>query len=771
MILKRALILGLASLAISCIELPEEIDGGGVGGSGPHIDGGTAGGGGEGWSCSELDWLACQTSSECVLLAQRLKMIEEDIPNSPPSGEECIEAAGLECALLDEASCEPRQDCIARRYDGGEFGDCQSAAEAACGRLDEPQCGARSDCNWDADHAGLCIETEVPCDAQPSSDACVASGCFWWADRCHEEQAPARCDQPDPAGCEAAGCEWGSEGCHIPMMKCEELPQHSCDARPDCDWDGRRCVEHQQEGCENLDEAACEATPGCRVEFSELNCGGCGCDPSDEPDCDCTCAVEFRCIPDSPQGCESLDPQHCMQDPSCRVEEAEICQGGERAGQTPEEDRAAEPVPEEVECWVDLICVSVEQPLCVGHQDPEVCEQDPSCDWVWEEAGLCNCEEFEEDCFCEAWGSCIPEDPQPRRCEEIDDVESCEAAPGCHVDQHCELCFDTPEPEGVDVDCFCNICVPDDPQPQRCEEIQDLERCEAAPGCHPEFDAFCGDCDDDGGINCFCEEQLRCLPDDPQPQACEEIREQVRCDEVPGCSWEAINCLCDDSDMECDCLEGGVCFSDAPPPVECEWLEEPEDCERQLGCEWFGVQDEECWCDDDGECGCNGGVGSGFCGPRRQLNDCEQIDDVARCFDQTGCDWIWLECPECPDGEACPQCDAVGSCTQAEQPVGECEEIQDPERCEGFRGCLWEDLVCACPPGEFCEDCAENDGVCLPVALPGDPCQRADNDPNLCEELDGCEWSWEECGEPDAMCEPRGLCRSPNGGDGEAPTP
>ena len=124
----------------------------------------------------------------------------------------CADCACAE--IVDEATCDGRDDCATRRDVFGEFADCQDADDAMCRVLDQAQCGDRDDCDW---AGGACGDRALACPDHQQADGCVAAGCYWWADQCNEEPAPSRCDQPDPASCEAANCEWNARGCAEPQ--------------------------------------------------------------------------------------------------------------------------------------------------------------------------------------------------------------------------------------------------------------------------------------------------------------------------------------------------------------------------------------------------------------------------------------------------------------------------------------------------------------------------------------------------------------------------
>ena len=504
MSLTRGALLSLACLAVSCIELPAESDGGSPGG---YIDEGFAGSGGTGGapgSCADLDPEACRSSAECSFQELDLKFIPDEYQETegqPQFKGHCIEAEGQPCHLLDEAACAPQEACVIRHYDDGSFGDCRSAAEAACGRLDEGQCATRLDCGWGD---GGCEEIGLPCGAQPSPEACVASGCFWWNEDCHEAQAPARCDQPDPARCEAANCEWGPEGCHPPTVGCEGLDPGTCAARPDCVGSRQRdesfiCVSH--EGCISLSFSDCEQNPSCYSHVSE-GCEGCVCDPGD-PDCahDCACETWGECLPYEPQSCEDLGPDACVVDPHCQLHEVEVCADSAREAEEPPE---GVPMPEP--CWVEEICLPAPPSSCAEYAEPERCDQDPACGWRWDGEG-CDCDDADDtdvDCFCERWGECLPQEPEA--CGAIFEPEACMENPACEWLQDRDGLCDCPE--GVECRCLDGgSCV--ERQTEGCESLSP-ERCEQAPGCHiePLSDAdICLDCvcdPDDADCECGC---------------------------------------------------------------------------------------------------------------------------------------------------------------------------------------------------------------------------------------------------------------------------
>ncbi len=646
-----------ATLLFACLpQAPQEGDGGAGGAGGSRVDGGLedAGGGGEGGGCADC---ACDE----------------------------IEA---------EATCVSRDDCAARYDVFGEFADCRDAGEAMCRALDPDQCGAREECEW-ADDA--CRERPIECDEYDRDDHCVEGGCYWWADACHDERQPRRCDQPDAASCEAAACEWTARGCREPLPECPALGREACMARPecrfiggecqddpghlecadlgemdclvrgDCGWGDEGCVELRHGDCDDLDERMCIARPDCVPEYAHPECVDCepvfvacqgaevdchrvpveacertpGCEVVvDECNCppgaDCDCEERERCVPAGPGPCEALTPAMCARDARCRVEEREICAEGAEAGDA-DGFRAPEPDEPPPPCRLEQICVEREVPPGECERlDADRCEARDDCELV------------EDGCECE-----MPE-PAPCDCADGDD---------------CVCAQPVPPPCDCDV-----VCRP--VERRECEDLG-IDRCGDREDC--EWIGGRGICECFEGPNgeeiCECEDEGLCQP--RRPRGCPELGADA-------------------------CLDNAECVL--------EWVDPPCHCDPDEA-----GDREECVCDP-----------VPFC--RDAAEYCRGLGADA-CGDDEWC--AWVEEQACAGGGAPAPCDDDEPCEDLPIAPPECEEVaiclpaawacwdMDPEACEDAPHCHLIDAGgdCACAIGEdgeeICE-CGPDEPVCAP---------------------------------------------------------
>ncbi len=619
----------------------------------------------------------------------------------------CADCACAE--IVDEATCDGRDDCATRRDVFGEFADCQDADDAMCRVLDQAQCGDRDDCDW---AGGACGDRALACPDHQQADGCVAAGCYWWADQCNEEPAPSRCDQPDPASCEAANCEWNARGCVEPLPTCDQLerpaclareecrfiadhceddPAHlPCDAlddqtclmRGDCGLTQNGCVELQQGNCNELGEQMCIARADCAPQYGDAdNCDECdqvfrscaraevdcrdvppdacrrtpgchveldGCDCP--PDVDCDCEI---CVPDEVGPCDDLTPNQCVRDPRCRVEVVEVCDERQAQGdadgagfRAPDEDPAEPPPP----CHEEQTCVERDGPVDCEDLDEQACVRNDRCELI------------QDDCECEA--------PDPVPCD-------CEDGDGCACAQP------VPPP------CDCGAeCVPREGG-NECEDLG-ADQCDGRDDC---------EWAEDGGGACAC----LVGPDG---------EEDCDCDEGGG--------FCQERRRDCADLDADACAGEA----ECvlEWLEDACDCADRG--------------DNDGLCDC---AAQPVC--RDALDYCQDLGP-RNCAQDAWCAWVQQEV--CDDGEVPPpDCDGEGNCAGVPIGPGDCEEVAecvpsawvcwdlDADACDGAPHCDWvewdeEEPDCACvidPDGNEDCDCGGGGGPgagCVPSDAGGD---------------------------------------------------
>ena len=618
----------------------------------------------------------------------------------------CADCACAE--IVDEATCDARDDCATRRDVFGAFADCQDAGDAMCRVLDEAQCGGRDDCDW---ANGACGDRVLECGEHGEADGCVAAGCYWWADRCNDEPAPSRCDQPDPASCEAANCEWTARGCVEPLPACDRLERAACMAREECRFVAGRCeddpahlacedlgeqaclmrgdcgstpdgcVELRHGACDDLDEQMCIARPDCTPEYAQLDCEDCepvfqACARSEvdcrdvppdacertpgchvelrececPPDAECDCGEEAVCVPDEVGPCDDLAPGACQRDPRCRVEVVEVCDEGQAQGDADgdAEFRAPDEDPRDPPppCREEQICVERDGPAVCEDLDARACLREDD-----------RCELIQDDCGCEA------PDPEPCDCADGDDCACAQPLPPpCECDERC-----VPREGQQCEDLGAGPCA----QRDDCEWADGGGVCVCLVG--PNGEEVC-ECDEEGG---FCQERGARDCGELGPDACAANPE----------------CVLDWAEADCDCAgereEDGACACD-PLPICRDALDYcqdlgPRGCAQDVWCAL--VQQEVCHdgdvpppdCDDDGNCA-GVPIGPGDCEEVAECVPsawaCWDLDEDA-CEDAPHCEFIqWdEEEPDCacvvgPDGEEDCECGGGGGPAQACAPRG-----------------------------------------------------------------------------------------------------
>ena len=436
--------------------------------------------------------------------------------------------------------------------------------------------------------------------------------------------------------------------------------------------------------------AACDPTPGCHVI---------------QVDGQAICAAE------DPAGCGALDERQCAQNPSCRAEFREICDGEPFPGDE-DGDFAPEPFPQpcrvEFECVPDENglppCAQIDVDSCFDRRDCQVVE-DPDCQGFGAPPPPDGADPIQPpQCL-----RCVSANPQPGECFELNEFM-------CNDREDCQWNFEFGPPP-VPEDCGCPADEPD---------------------------CGCGALIAPGG---FCE---------PIPQQdCWDLNERA-CFDRDGCRWVPNDgevpppdpCACPEGAPDCGCAEPGVPI--APPQGGFCEPERPQGCwdfgdERNCqanGCEWRGGGEFcECFEGRDGEEICECWVDEGFCQEPEPQDFCANFEQD-ECDDIPECEWLEamvLPC-ECPPGEDCLCPEPRGICQQVRPQ--DCRDL-DVRQCLDTPNCRIEEVFppCAEPCGMDDPNCepviCEPIEICVPDEQPG---RCLAMDVNTCEEQRGCEW-------------------------------
>lgn len=501
--------------------------------------------------------------------------------DDPPTHEEPL----VECGDLDRVTCGARADCRVENLacpevclDDGRGGclpcnafRCLPVAPAACETLSDAQCGARSDCHLeqpagDIACAAVCIDDGrggcQPCPTPPSR--CVSG--------------PPACASLNQVSCQARpDCRF--EGVPMTGTGGEQGAPQFCPAGAACDPVPGRCVDAP---CGSLDPLTCRTRSDCRVAPGAAGLPDQGFAPCAPDSAGCQRPIEEHCV-DAVVDCYQLDPTTCASRPDCRVLESD-CGGAcdpttgacpdcaQRVSCVPATALACElldantcsarsdchleapPCAECIDCLCDATprCASNTPPSCYGLDDA-TCSTRPDC--MLEQVSTCDaCVPGAACPPCRASNACVPVHPVDF-CAGLDEA-TCALRPGCEVQQVgvCPGCVPGAQCPPCGTESICVMSRPVD----TCSGL-DVAACSARSDCSLEEVTACPACAP--GANCPpCTSQFVCLPAAP-PSPCLGL-DLATCSTDSRCEVVTYACT-----QECrDDGRGGCLPCEVPPP-------------------------------------------------------------------------------------------------------------------------------------------------------------------------------------------------------------